>query len=98
MLELASLVRRDHDDLHYALRVMAEPLSDPDQVAAMLDRVLAAFPSHVEAETVAFNALLLTRPVPAMYFLVSQVIASHLAQETVLNELANLRPATPQFR
>jgi hypothetical protein len=98
MNELGSLVRRDHDDLHYALRVMTEPLSDEKQVLAMLDRVRSMFPSHAEAEVAAFNAMLETQPEPVLYFLASQVIAAHLAQETVLDELVRLRPGTPQFR
>jgi len=98
MDHLGSLVRRDHDDLHYALRVMTEPLSDESSVMAMLERVRLMFPSHAEAEVMAFNAMLETQPPPHLYFLVSQVIAAHLAQETVLDELVKLRPGTPQFR
>jgi hypothetical protein len=99
MLELGSLVRRDHDDLHYALRVMAEPLSDEQHVIAMLERLIAVFPAHVEAETMALHAALdqCDAP-PSLYFLVSQVVAAHLAQETALAELVRLRPSSSAFR
>jgi hypothetical protein len=99
MQELGSLVRRDHDELHYALRVMAEPLSDESDVVAMLDRVRAIFPAHVEAEALALEAVLQDdQNPPLLYLLISQVIAAHLAQETAFAELLAQRPNTPAFR
>jgi hypothetical protein len=99
MLELCSLVRRDHDDLLYALRVMSEPLSDEAHVIAALDRLRIVFPAHAEAETIVLsNMLEHTRPPPELYFLVSQVVAAHLAQETAVAELVQLRPGTTTFR
>ena len=99
MLELGSLVRRDHDDLHYALRVITEPLSDEAEVGVMLERLATAFPAHAEAETVVLAQMLGdSQPPPALYFLVSQVIASHLAQERALAELMAVSPRSPAFR
>ena len=99
MLELGSLVRRDHDDLHYALRVITEPLSDEVHVLDMLERVRALLPAHIEAEGMVLARMLGDhQPPPALYLLASQVMAAHLAQETVLAELAKLRLATPAFR
>jgi hypothetical protein len=100
MLELGSLVRRDHDELHYALRVMGELDSDEDNVRDALERVRVLFPAHVEAEAVALGAMLgetLPPPPPALYFMISQVTASHLAQETALTELMKQRVGTPAF-
>jgi hypothetical protein len=98
MLELCSLVRRDHDDLHYALRVMCES-TDENELARMRDRVCRQFPAHAEAESIALGAMLeRTRPSPKVYFLVSQVIASHLSQETALAELARQRIGSHSFR
>ncbi len=98
MIELSTLVRRDHDELHYVLRVLGEPMSDDAQVVGMLERVRVGFAAHAEAETLALGAMLEhAQPPPAVYFLVSQVIASHLAQEAVLGQLVTLRPRTPAF-
>lgn len=98
-MELGSLVRRDHDDLHYALRVMTEPLSDEVHIVTMLDRVRKMFPAHADAETVALAKMLeQTQPPPSVYFLVSQVTAAHLAQEAVLTELVTLKPGSITFR
>src|SRR5688500_3807825 len=98
MQELGVLVRRDHDDMHYALRVMSEPLSDEAHVIAMLDRLRSVFPAHVDAESAILGAILEQRPPPVLYLLASQVIAAHLAQETVFHELLKLRPGTLAFR
>lgn len=99
MLELGSLVRRDHDDLLYALRVMSETLSDEVHILGMLDRIRTGLPAHVEAETVALARMLGDyQPRPSLYFMASQVTAAHLTQETALAELLALRPATPAFR
>jgi hypothetical protein len=100
MVELGSLVRRDHDEMHYALRVMGEPSSDDSVVRQALDRVRMLFPAHVEAEAAALGAMLaetLPPPPSAMYFLVSQVTASHLAQESALSELVMQRVGSPAF-
>jgi hypothetical protein len=99
MLELAHLVRRDHDDLNYALRVLSEPATADHDLIAMSDRVRTRFSAHAEAESAALSAVLeQTRPSPALYFLVSQVIASHLAQEIVVGELLSHRVGSPRFR
>ena len=99
MLDLGHLVRRDHDDLHYTLRVLGDPATSAAQVAVMYERTRARFVAHTEAETLALGAMLEhARPAPSLYFLVSQVIASHLAQEAVLAELASLRRGSHAFR
>jgi hypothetical protein len=98
MLELSWFVRRDHDDLNYALRVITESI-DECEVEQMLDRVRRKFPAHAEAEVMALGAMLeRTQPPPSLYFLVSQVIASHLAQETVLAQLLAQELGAPSFR
>lgn len=98
VLELPGLVRRDHDDLNYALRVLAES-SDAKELERMVERVRAKFLAHAEAETMALSAMLeLTQPPPAVYFLVSQVIAAHLAQESALTQLLSRRVGTPAAR
>ena len=98
VLELSGLVRRDHDDLNYALRILAES-SDVSELERMVERVRAKFLAHAEAETMALSAMIeLTQPPPAVYFLVSQVIAAHLAQETALTQLLGRRLGTPAFR
>ena len=98
MLELGSLVRRDHDDLHYALRVLADPLSDDVYVLGMLDRLCTRLPAHIEAEGIVLARMLGEHQPPALYLLASQVTAAHLAQQTALAELARLRPGTAAFR
>ena len=99
MLELAKLVARDHDDLNYALRVLSEPSTGASELAAMTERVRTRFAAHAEAEATALGAVIeRARPAPAVYFLVSQVVASHLAQETVVLELLSFRAGSPAFR
>ena len=98
MRELGYLIRRDHDDLHLALRVLSES-SDDAQLAEKLERVRTIFPAHAEAETMALGAMLeRNQPPPTLYFLVSQVIASHLTQESALAELVKQQLGTPAFR
>ena len=99
MLELSTLVSRDHDDLNYALRVLSDPFAPEAELLTMSERVRTRFAAHAEAETAALGAALeRARPSPALYFLVSQVIASHLAQETVVLQLVSYRLGTPQSR
>lgn len=98
MLELSKLVARDHDDLNYALRVLADPSTTAD-LTAMTERVRSRFAAHAEAETAALGAVLeRARPAPALYFLVSQVVASHLAQENVVAQLLSYRLGSAAFR
>jgi hypothetical protein len=99
MLDLAQLVRRDHDDLNYALRVLSEPGTSEHDLVAMVERVRTRFAAHAEAESAALGAVLeQTRPSPTLYFLVSQVIAAHIAQETAVTQLLSYRVGTPAFR
>src|SRR6185503_18563577 len=99
MHELSALVRRDHDDLHYALRVLSEPLSDDVNVSALLERVRTALPAHAEAEFHALAAIFEhTQAPPELYFLASQVMASHLSQEEALENLLAQRIGTVAFR
>lgn len=99
MTELGTLVRDDHDDLAHALRVLADPMASPGQLAATLDRLVVTFPAHAEAECSALHAMLeLVQPPPAVYFLVAQVVAAHLAQESALATLLRRQPGTPRFR
>lgn len=98
MLELGCLVQRDHDELHYVLRVLNES-SDEAQLFDKLERARTIFLAHAGAETMALGTMLEhNRPPPSLYLLVSQVVASHLTQESVLDELYNLRLGTPTFR
>ena len=99
VLELANLVARDHDDLNYALRVLSEPWTGTSDLLAMSERVRTRFAAHAEAETAALGAVIeRARPSPAVYFLVSQVVAAHLTQEKVVIELLSYRVGTPKFR
>ncbi|MBA3502534.1 MAG: hypothetical protein M4D80_06595 [Myxococcota bacterium] len=99
MLDLSHLVRRDHDDLNHALRVLSEPVTTEADLVAMSERVRTRFAAHAEAEAAALGAVLeQTRPAPALYFLVSQVIAAHLAQETVVTQLLSYRVGSAPFR
>lgn len=99
MRELGPLVRRDHDDLHYALRVLGDPVSPQPQMAVMLERLRSRFVAHAEAETLALGAMLdHVKPPPSLQFLISQVIASHLSQEIALAELVALRLGSAAFR
>lgn len=93
MLELGSLVRRDHDELHDALRLLGDG-RDP----TLLVRVQRGFEAHTEAQTVILGALLEhVRPPPSVYFLVAQVVAAHLAQETALAHLVAQPAGSPAF-
>jgi len=99
MLELGVLVRRDHDDLHYALRVLGEATSADASVVELVERVRTRFEAHTEAETLTLGTMLETsKPPPSMYFLVSQVIASHLSQETALAQMLANRIGSHGFR
>ena len=65
-----------------------------------MERVRALFPAHAEAEAFALGEMLsksLPPPPPALYFLISQVTASHLAQETALKQLLEQRVGTRAF-
>lgn len=98
MLELASLVRRDHEALHEVLRALSGPLSEAESAAA-LHRVQAQFSAHAEAEAIALGELFERVRAPgALSFLVSQVTAAHLAQESALAALLAERVGTPPFR
>lgn len=97
--EMGTLVRRDHDELLAALRAMGDPLCDPAHHATLLDGVMLGFAAHVEAEHRALQRVLEhATAAPAVYFLVSQVMAAHLAQEAALDALLAARPGTPVWR
>jgi len=99
MLELGSFVRQDHDDLHYMLRVLGDATTADTPVAELLERVRTRFEAHTEAETMTLGAMLeQSRPPPTLYFLVSQVIAAHLAQEAALAQLLRQQLGTTGFR
>jgi hypothetical protein len=99
MRELGSLVRRDHDDLHYGLRILGEATAADGPVITMLARVRSHFEAHTEAQTVTLGTMLEhAKPPPALYFMVAQVVAAHLAQETALAALVHQRIGSPAFR
>ncbi|MBA3393052.1 MAG: hypothetical protein H0T89_10430 [Deltaproteobacteria bacterium] len=99
MTELGTLVRGDHDDLTHALRVLADPMASAGQLSATLDHLVVTFPAHAEAECLTLHAMLeAVQPPPAVYFLIAQVVAAHLAQESALIALTRLQPGTPRFR
>jgi len=98
MLELESQLRRDHALLDAALSTLLD-IARPSQDAVADLRAL--FMAHVESEAVILRAAL-TRatppPPPFVAFLIAQVTAAHLAQERVLDVLANTRPSSPAWR
>ena len=75
------------------------PVSGETVLVALCVGVRPRFAAHAEAEAAALGAVLeQARPAPALYFLVSQTIAAHLAQETVVTQLLSYRVGSPQFR
>lgn len=99
MREIGSLIRHDHDDLHYGLRILAEAEAADARSIGMLARVRSQFEAHTEAETVTLGTMLAAeKPPPSVYFMIAQVVAAHLAQETALAQLVAQRIGSAAFR
>ena len=99
MLELANLVRRDHASRTLAGLVLWAPVSGDSFLGAGGGGGGGGGAAPAAAAAAALGAVLAqARPAPALYFLVSQTIAAHLAQETVVTQLLSYRVGSPQFR
>lgn len=97
--EFGTLIGRDHEGLTSALRLIVGPVSEEAQLLALLESVRVGFAAHVEAECVVLHSMLEdVQPAPLLYFLVAQVVAAHLAQESALASLVAVRPGTAAWR
>jgi hypothetical protein len=81
------------------LAVLVDPMTPSFEIRGALDGLRIGFAAHADGEAFALRTLVETcQGPPALDFLVSQVVAAHLAQEGALSALSTLRPGTTSWR
>lgn len=96
--ELGTLLRGDHFEIDRALRAVLAPTATETDLRTALDGLRLGFTAHAEAEAALLRPRLdRTRTPSALYFLIAQTFAAHLAQEQALAALCMARPGTPTW-
>ena len=98
-MDFSSLVRRDHDDLDHALRVMVDTTTPRHDLDDLVDVFRLALAVHYVAEARALDTLLRlpTRPPNALRPIVAQLREEHAAQQAAADELARIEPGTGRW-
>ncbi|HEU0036658.1 MAG TPA: hypothetical protein VFQ53_38860 [Kofleriaceae bacterium] len=97
--DVLTLVRRDHDELDQALRVMSESIASERELREAQEAVELGLAAHVEGEGRALRGVLeLTQPPALVYLLCSQLMTAHVAQEAALVQLKQARIGTASWR
>lgn len=98
-MDFGGLVRRDHDDLDYALRAMASTATPTSELDELLDVYRLALAVHIvaEARVLARIASHVTRPRDALRWALAQVEREHASQRVAAEELTRVAVGTPAW-
>jgi hypothetical protein len=97
-LDLAALVRRDHDDIGYGLDLIIDPSTSPARVLDAVDGVRLGFRIHAIAEERVFRVLGRLQPLPLIADATERAMRDHIDQEVMLDRfLHGDQPGSPRW-
>jgi hypothetical protein len=97
-LDLAALVRRDHDDIGYGLDLIVDPATSSARILDAIDGVRLGFRVHAIAEERVFRVLRRLQPMPLIADASAQATRDHIDQEVALDRfLHGYEPGTPRW-
>ena len=98
-MDFSNLVRRDHDDLDHALRMMVDTATSLRELPDLLDVFRLALAVHYVAQARALDSLLRlpTRPPNALRSIIAQLRVEHATQQSAADELARIEPGTARW-
>ena len=97
-LDLAALVRRDHDDISYGLDLIVDPATPSATVLDAVDGVRLGFRVHAIAEERVFRMLARLQPLPLIADASAHAMRDHIDQEVMLDRfLHGYEPGTQRW-